>query len=545
MALCRRCGQPTEADAKFCHACGSGQASEVYAAVGGYQASGGSEADNASQDGPRNSARTRPAAASGGSSLDALSSAAAIIESSGTTAATAASGAPASLGSGQVTASGARVPGSIARTPGSAARTPGSAARTPGSAARTPGSAARVSGSVPHAPGSTARAPGSPATSPGSAAHASRQAATAGPPAGRPGRGDDGYLGYQLTRKHYLPTRPVEYRLPFGDLAIDTPPAQNPHAPDLDAADLAAADLAAADLAAADLDAEDQQAQDQDQHVSQEPPRAALVPSWTPGRQAGPAVPAAEPDVNAQTLVDALRPINEADYGLPPVGQTHGTEVPTPRHAAARARAYTARILRAEPGPRDPRLTAAAATVAVLVIAGAVVTLLLSNHHPAAGRTQASRTSAAAKPSAHASTGGTAPAHRHLVTTALSVGPSPDTTATVTFLTKYFSAINKHNYLKYQHLFSAGLRGGLSESAFVSGYGSSHDSHIVLRSISVTGPGEIDAIVSFTSHQQAASSPTKSACTAWSITLYLVKQDHRYLVQTPPHDYQPSAVSCS
>ena len=86
----------------------------------------------------------------------------------------------------------------------------------------------------------------------------------------------------------------------------------------------------------------------------------------------------------------------------------------------------------------------------------------------------------------------------------------------VTFLNRYFDAINAHDFAAYRRLFTPSLRGGLSAPAFQSGYGTTRDSAVTLRGVRATAAGEIQALVTFTSHQQASQSPTHSACTDWT-----------------------------
>ncbi len=114
----------------------------------------------------------------------------------------------------------------------------------------------------------------------------------------------------------------------------------------------------------------------------------------------------------------------------------------------------------------------------------------------------------------------------------------------VTFLNRYFDAINAHNFAAYRRLFTPSLRGGLSATAFQSGYGTTRDSAVTLRGVSATAAGEIQALVTFTSHQQASQSPTHSACTDWSISLYLVRNGARYALATPPGGYSASDSAC-
>jgi hypothetical protein len=212
------------------------------------------------------------------------------------------------------------------------------------------------------------------------------------------------------------------------------------------------------------------------------------------------------------------------------------------------ARGAPEREVRTQPARRSPlsgRWISLAAAVVVLILAAVTVALALGHHDPAAGRPAPGR-SGPASPAASATGAASAPATgNQLVTVSQTASLSPHAVAAVSFLTKYFSAINAHDYNAYQHLFSAELRSGLSQSAFTAGYGTTRDSGIVLRSVSIVGPTEISAVVGFTSHQLAASSPTKTTCTVWSIGLYLIKQGRHYLLQTPPGSYRAAAASCS
>ena len=115
----------------------------------------------------------------------------------------------------------------------------------------------------------------------------------------------------------------------------------------------------------------------------------------------------------------------------------------------------------------------------------------------------------------------------------------------MSFLSRYFTAINSHDYDAYQRLFSVPGRDELSVANFNSGYATSRDSRAVLHSVSVVGPGQLAVLVTFTSHQQPAASPTHTSCTAWSISLYLIRREHRYLMQSPPGNYGAFASSCS
>ncbi len=185
----------------------------------------------------------------------------------------------------------------------------------------------------------------------------------------------------------------------------------------------------------------------------------------------------------------------------------------------------------------------AAATVVLVIAAG--VAYVLVGHRSTAGHTPpAGHASTNARPSSPA-TSAPASTVKGLVTVAPAAATAPHEAAVVAFLNRYFHAINSHRYSAYKKLFSPSLRSGLTAAAFSSGYGTTRDSAATLRSISVTTAGELNALVTFTSHQLAADSPTSSTCTAWTISLYLSKSGLRYVLQTPPAGYQPTFRSCS
>jgi hypothetical protein len=122
---------------------------------------------------------------------------------------------------------------------------------------------------------------------------------------------------------------------------------------------------------------------------------------------------------------------------------------------------------------------------------------------------------------------------------------SPLHAAVVAFLTRYFTAINSHDYAAYQALFATAVRGGRSSAAFASGYGSSRDSRVTLRAIGPRAGPEVKASVSFVSHQLPADSPTHSSCTFWHIALFLAPAGDGYLIEPPPASYRAAAGPCS
>jgi len=192
---------------------------------------------------------------------------------------------------------------------------------------------------------------------------------------------------------------------------------------------------------------------------------------------------------------------------------------------------------RAPGSPRSGRwLPVAAALVIILLCAVAVAVMLGRHGQHAAASAERSRQPASTYPRP-ASTG-------RLLSLAPGVTGGPHAVAVERFVTRYFEAINDHDYSAYRLLFSRSLRGGLSAAQFRTGYGSSKDSRATLRSISSGRGGELDAVVTFTSHQRPARSPTRSSCTTWTISLYLIRQGRAYVLVSPPAGYQATFVNC-
>jgi hypothetical protein len=111
------------------------------------------------------------------------------------------------------------------------------------------------------------------------------------------------------------------------------------------------------------------------------------------------------------------------------------------------------------------------------------------------------------------------------------------------FLDDYFGAINNHDYQAYVALRSP-QAAGISPAQFVTGYGSTTDTGETLQGISSAANGDLIADVTFTSRQSAAESATKSNCTDWNISLYLVPDGGGYLIDNPPSGYHARYASC-
>lgn len=209
------------------------------------------------------------------------------------------------------------------------------------------------------------------------------------------------------------------------------------------------------------------------------------------------------------------------------------TRTRTPDHAAR---------LRAAGGQRhEGRWLVAATTLIVLMIAaGAALSQLGRGAHasPPTARPTARASAPSASPAAP-------PAPGARVSVAPLAASSPYETAVLSFLASYFTAINDHDFAAYQQLFDPELRAAESATAFSAGYGTTTDSAITLTSIGVIGTGELVAEVTFVSHQQPAASPTDSACTRWTVSLYLLQHGGSYELQQPPAGYLASYTACS
>jgi len=175
----------------------------------------------------------------------------------------------------------------------------------------------------------------------------------------------------------------------------------------------------------------------------------------------------------------------------------------------------------------------------LIVCAVSAVILLTQGKPPAKSGAAAGSTSSPRQPSPTP-----APTPSRLVTIEPTAAAGPDAPAVAAFLTRYFTAINNHDFAAYKQLFSTSLRGGLSQTAFLRGYGSSVDSRATLQGITTASSGELAAAVRFTSHQQPTASPRHTACNVWTISLYLVQQGRDYVIVSPPASYQATVDAC-
>ncbi len=209
------------------------------------------------------------------------------------------------------------------------------------------------------------------------------------------------------------------------------------------------------------------------------------------------------------------------------------------------------------PGPQRRRrgVIAAFAVILVLVAGGAALALEVRSHgggntagaHPRAGGGQRSSPGASPQltPGRTAATRPSAGPRGHAsVTVAPAAAANPAAPRVTRFLTRYFKAINAHNYHAYRRLLDGQMRQVETAQRFSAGFRSTRDSGARLNELYQTPDGRLSAVVAFTSHQSPADSPDQSACTHWTITLYLEQAGGSYVIGPPPIGYQASHAGC-
>jgi len=222
-------------------------------------------------------------------------------------------------------------------------------------------------------------------------------------------------------------------------------------------------------------------------------------------------------------------------------------------------------VFRVPDDPRPPSgrggrtsLIVAAVVVVVLAAGGGAFALVsaLKGHstagtgtHPtiaasgSAASTPPASPTASTRPSA-SQTATPSPASSGTVSVASGLSANPATARVTAYLNRYFHAINTHNYREWSSLLDARLQADNTEASFNSGYGSTTDSAETLTAIAPAAGGGAAATVTFTSHQNAASSVDNSPCTNWTITLFLAPQGDSYVDTPPPSTYHSAYSAC-
>ncbi len=255
-----------------------------------------------------------------------------------------------------------------------------------------------------------------------------------------------------------------------------------------------------------------------------------------------------------------------ADYGAgsgdPPQTATgHGSSTADPRQTAPPPPPATP-----TPGGRRNVIIATVAAMAVLAAGGGALFWVTHRHqaklsalqtHATAGTPVSRGTSGGSSQPAQSPTPSPAPTQAPsatatatpavtggFVAVAPNIAQDPAASPVQTFLNSYFTAINDHSFRNYRRLLNAKMQQEESAQSFRSGYGTTTDSAATLTAISQLGRGLVSAAVTFTSHQLSADSPTGTACTDWSIVLYLHQQSGRYVLGQAPSGYHAQYQAC-
>lgn len=164
--------------------------------------------------------------------------------------------------------------------------------------------------------------------------------------------------------------------------------------------------------------------------------------------------------------------------------------------------------------------------------------------HPAS--TQPASLQASTSPTAAASPSHSAVPSPSASPSVVSIGPGVRSASAPVevVLSRYFQGINDHSYAEYASSQTARGKADQPQSSFESGYATTTDSGMTLRSLTATGAGDLTATVTFTSRQSPSDSVDHSACDAWTLNLYLVPNGTGYLITPAPFDYEPSHTGC-
>ena len=103
------------------------------------------------------------------------------------------------------------------------------------------------------------------------------------------------------------------------------------------------------------------------------------------------------------------------------------------------------------------------------------------------------------------------------------VSADPDATAVAATLATYFGGIDTKKYTQAWNTYTATLQAAFPYHPFASALSTSHDSRVVVQSIQHDANGNIEADVSFQSHQAGKYGPDQGeTCTNWSLDYHLV-----------------------
>ena len=127
----------------------------------------------------------------------------------------------------------------------------------------------------------------------------------------------------------------------------------------------------------------------------------------------------------------------------------------------------------------------------------------------------------------------------------VTIGPGaaaqPGAARVAAFVAGYFDAINQRDYQSYLAAFDERARPDYTRQKFLDEFGTTTDTAPSLTALDPAGGGLL-ATVTFTSHQSPAKSFTHTACTAWTLRLYLEASGAGYLIGQPPPGSPPTTA---
>lgn len=133
------------------------------------------------------------------------------------------------------------------------------------------------------------------------------------------------------------------------------------------------------------------------------------------------------------------------------------------------------------------------------------------------------------------------PARGVTVTIGPGAAAQPGAARVAAFMAGYFDAINERDYQSYLAAFDERARPDYTRQKFLDEFGTTTDTAPSLTALNPAGGGLL-ATVTFTSHQSPAKSFTHTACTAWTLRLYLEASGASYLIGQPPPGSPPTTA---
>jgi zinc-ribbon domain len=115
------------------------------------------------------------------------------------------------------------------------------------------------------------------------------------------------------------------------------------------------------------------------------------------------------------------------------------------------------------------------------------------------------------------------------------VNTDPDATAVAATLGAYFGGIDAGNYQQAWNTYSAALQAAIPLQPLANALSTSQDSEVVVQSIQHDANGDVDADVSFQSHQAGQYGPSPGeTCTNWALDYHLVPAANAAAGQVSP-----------